>query len=73
MSVRDVLKVLSTIGTTVATVGNLLSRLGFALSASNLDDGQLELKLDRQVSSQDPPTQGVKDEKPVRRRRNLHT
>lgn len=69
MSIKDILSVISTVGDTIATVGNLLSRLGFALNPSNLDGTQGELDLGQSVSSQDPPTQGVKDEKPARRKR----
>lgn len=70
MSLRDIFSAISAVVDTIAKVGNLLSRLGFALNPSNLDGSQGELDLDRSVSSQDPPTQGVKDEKPARRKRN---
>lgn len=69
MSIFGVLKFLSNLGTSIANVGNLLSRIGFALSPPNLDGSQTDLNLDRSVSSQDPHTQGVKDEKPVEQER----
>jgi hypothetical protein len=71
MSVFDVLRVLSTLGKSISTVGNLMARIGFALSSSNLGDGQGDPIPDQLVSSQDLPTQGVKDEKPVEQERFL--
>jgi hypothetical protein len=64
MSVASILAVLSTVGETIAKVGNLMTRLGFALSPPNLGGEQTELDLDIPGMRQDPLAHGAKDEKP---------
>jgi hypothetical protein len=65
MSISEVLKLLSSLGNSIAITGNLISRLGYALSLSNLESESHNQGMVRPATSQDPPTQGVKDEKPA--------
>jgi hypothetical protein len=65
MSISGILKFLSNLGNTITVTGNLISRLGYAISLSNLESQTPSQDMVRPATSQDPPTQGVKDEKPA--------
>lgn len=64
MNLLKLLQRISSVGIAITLLGELLMKVGSALSPANLASGSQNPSADRSDMSQDPSTLGVRDEKP---------